>query len=233
MRVDSSGANLTSRVIDALRGQLLSGALLPTQRLKVASLAASHGVSLNVVREALNRLAGQGLVAVEPQFGFSVPALSAADLQDLVAQRVMLESVALRRCIERSCPEWQSEVLAAHHRLRRTPMKADDGTDLNPQWLERHDDFHRAMLQGCGSARLFQVIRQMAEAAELYHRALLPIVERDVEMEAEHEELLAAILADRADDAVRILTLHLEKTRDVMLPLLHDAAPPQSPAAAA
>ena len=221
MRVDKSGANLTSRVFDALRSQVLSGDLPPRQRLKVASLATTHGVSLNVIREALNRLAGQGLVDVEPQFGFSVRGLSASDLEDLVAQRVLMESIALRRCIERSCADWQADVLAAHHRLRRTPMKRDDGLPgLNPQWLERHDDFHRVMLQSCGSPRLFLMIRQMAESAELYHRALLPVVERDAEMEAEHEELLAAILAERADDAVRVLVTHLEKTRDVMLPLL-------------
>lgn len=221
MRIDKSGANLTSRVFDALRGQLLSGKLPPRQRLKVASLAAAHGVSLNVIREALNRLAGQGLVEVEPQFGFSVRGLSASDLEDLVAQRILLESIALRRCIERSCPEWQSEVLAAHHRLSKTPMKAvTNSRELSPQWLERHDDFHRVMLQACGSPRLYQVIRQMAEAAELYHRALLPVVERDAEMEVEHAQLLDAILAENSEDAIRILTLHLEKTRDVMLPQL-------------
>jgi DNA-binding GntR family transcriptional regulator len=39
-------------------------------------------------------------------------------------------------------------------------------------------------------------------------------------MEAEHTELLNAILAADADKAVRVLTSHLEKTRNVMLPVL-------------
>jgi len=221
MRGDKTGTTLNSRVFEALRSEVLSGKLLPRQRLRVASLASAHGVSLNVIREALNRLAGQGLVDVEPKFGFSVRGLSTHDLRDLVAQRIVFESIALRECIARSCPEWQSEVLAAHHRLSKTPMKPDsDSTSLNQQWLARHDEFHRVMLEACGSPRLYQMIRQMSEAAELYHRALLPVLARDGEMEAEHEQLLAAILAEDADDAVRILTVHLEKTRDVMLPLL-------------
>jgi GntR family carbon starvation induced transcriptional regulator len=221
MQIDKNGTTLNTRVFESLRSQVLSGKLLPLQRLRVASLATAHGVSLNVIREALNRLAGQGLVDVEPKFGFSVRGLSTGDLQDLVSQRIVFESIALRKCISSSCPEWQSEVLAAHHRLRKTPMKLDsDSTSLNPQWLTRHDEFHRVMLEACGSPRLYQMIRQMAEAAELYHRALLPVLARDGEMEVEHEQLLAAILSEDADDAVRILTLHLEKTRDVMLPLV-------------
>jgi GntR family carbon starvation induced transcriptional regulator len=223
MRVDKGNGTLNTRVFEAIRSQVLGGRFVPRQRLKVAALASSHGVSLNVVREALNRLAGQGLVEVEPNLGFSVRGLSAADLEDLVAQRILLEGIALRECIARSCTEWQSEVLAAHHRLSKTPMKLDaHANQLNPQWLERHDDFHRTMLAACGSPRLYQTIRQMAEAAELYHRALLPVVERDREMEAEHQSLLAAILAEDTDAAIRILTAHLEKTRDVMLPLLRE-----------
>ena len=53
----------------------------------VHALAATQGVSLNVIREALNRLAGEGLIDVEPQLGFSVRGLSVEDLQDLVEQR--------------------------------------------------------------------------------------------------------------------------------------------------
>jgi DNA-binding GntR family transcriptional regulator len=236
MRVGKNGATLNSSVFEALRIEVLSGKFPPHQRLKVASLAAAHGVSFNVIREALNRLAGEGLVDVEPQFGFSVRGMSASDLEDLVTQRVALEGRALRECIAHSCLEWQSNVLAAHHRLRKTPVKLEDNShELNPMWLERHDEFHSVMLQACGSPRLYQIVRQLAEAAELYHRALLPVVARDEEMEREHEEILAAILDGDADRAVAVLTLHLERTRDVMLPLLRsiEAEPQRGVRAAA
>lgn len=221
MRIDKNGGTLNTRVFETLRGDILAGKHLPEERLRVAALANAHGVSPNVIREALNRLAGEGLVETEPQFGFSVRGLSAADLSDLVALRIELEAAALRRCIQRSCAEWQSEVLAAHHRLRKTPLKSpDDPAVLNPQWLERHDQFHRVILGACGSPRLYRTIRQLAEAAELYQRALLPVLERDREMEQEHELLLQAILNDDTEAAVAVLTEHLAKTRDVMLPLL-------------
>lgn len=221
MRSTEDGRTLNTRVYDTLRGHILTGMLLPGQRLKVANLAAEHQVSLNVVREALNRLAGERLVEVQPQFGFAVRELSAEDLNDLVDMRVMVESEALRRSIARGDVEWQSEVLAAHHRLSRAPLTSPGAPNaLNPDWLARHDDFNFAMLKACGSRRLFQLVRQLAEAAELYHRALLPQTGKDRPLEAEHAELLEAILDGDADRAVAVLTAHLEATRDVMLPLL-------------
>ena len=229
MRSEKGGSTLMTRVFVDLRAQLLSGEFVPRQRLRVATLAGAHGVSLNVVREALNRLAGEGLVDVEPNCGFSVRDLSVEDLVDLVAQRVVLESIALRQCIEHSSPDWQASVLAAHHRLRKTPLTLnDEAKSLNPLWVSRHDDFHRAILEACGSPRLFQMVRQLADAAEMYHRALLPASGRDEAMEREHEALLDAILAEDADAAVDILKAHLERTRDVMVPLLNEVTDSQA-----
>ena len=221
MRAEKSGVTLITRVFVDLRAQLLGGGFAPRQRLRVATLAEAQGVSVNVVREALNRLAGEGLIDVEPNCGFSVRDLSVADLVDLVEQRITLESIALRQCVQHSSPNWQASVLAAHHRLRKAPLKLDEESrSLNPQWLSLHDDFHRVMLESCGSPRLFQMIRQLADAAEMYHRAFLPATRRDYEMEREHEELLHAILAEDANAAIAILRAHLERTRDVMVPLL-------------
>lgn len=223
MRTEKSG-NLIGQVYEGIRGQLLTGELQPRQRLRLATLAAANGVSLNVVREALNRLAGEGLVEIEPNCGFSVRGLSSEDLLDLVEQRVLFESIALRRCMSHSSPDWQASVIAAHHRLHKTPVVDETGV-INPLWLTRHDEFHRAMLEACGSPRLFQMIRQMADAAEMYQRALLPLSDRDAEMDSEHKDLVDAILAEDVDKAIEILTIHLEKTRDVMLPLLALNAP--------
>jgi DNA-binding GntR family transcriptional regulator len=221
MRLAKEESIAKSTLVEVLREDIVRGRLQPGQRLKAASLAKNHEASLTVVREALNRLAGEQLVDFEPQMGFAVRRLSVEDLCDLVDQRVVFESIALRRCMASASVEWQSEVLAAHHRLARTPMiEPGKNSELNVQWIERHDEFHSVVLQACGSARLFRTIRQMAQEAQIYHRALLPVVSRDEEMEQEHAQLVNAILEGDSDQAIRILAQHQEKTRDVMLPLL-------------
>lgn len=221
MPIEKEGTTLSSRVFERLRAEIISGQLAPGQRLSPTALASTYEVSLNVVREALNRLAGERLIDVQPKFGFAVRSLSAADLVDLVHQRITLESIALKQAIDRSTLDWRSEVLAAHHRLHQTPL-AVEGTPrrLNPDWIARHDEFHSVILEACGSPRLYQIVRHLAEAAEIYHRALLPVVSRDRDMETEHAELRDAIMASDAERAVAILAAHLGKTRDEMLPHL-------------
>jgi GntR family transcriptional regulator, carbon starvation induced regulator len=221
MRNSRNGKTLNGALFDLLRQQILTGMLLPGQKLKVAELAAEHSVSLNVVREALNRLAGEQLVEIEPQCGFAVRGLSAEDLTDLVHQRIIFEAIALRQSIDRGNLEWQSRVVAAHHRLSHTPMnRPEDKVKINPEWMARHEEFNFVMMEACGSPRLQQIVRQLAEAAAMYHRSLLPAVGHASELENEHTELLNAILESDADEAVRVLIGHLEQTRDMMLPVL-------------
>jgi len=221
----SKNGTLNSAMFEYLRTQILTGRLQPGQRLKVSSLAEQHEVSLNVVREALNRLVGEQLVEIQPQQGFAVKGLSAEDLVDLVDQRILFESIALRESIARGDVQWQSSVVAAHHRLSRTPVAlADDPEKLNPEWLARHEEFNFVMMEACGSPRLLQMVGKLVEAAAIYHRALLPLISEDSELETEHAAMLDAILAGDADKAVSVLTAHLLQTRDMMLPMLEAQA---------
>ena len=84
MRRTERATTLTELVYASVRGDILAGRLGPGERLRLATLTERHGVSLSVVREALTRLAAQKLVTAEPQLGFAVATMSAAELQDLI-----------------------------------------------------------------------------------------------------------------------------------------------------
>ena len=75
MPTRAASPSLTQRTYGCLRADILGGRFAPGQRLRPSELAASNGVSLNVVREALNRLAGERLVSASPQQGFAVVAI--------------------------------------------------------------------------------------------------------------------------------------------------------------
>ena len=73
---------LGDQVYNALRAQLRSGSVVAGQALQEVQLAAQLGVSRTPVREALARLASEGLLAADRR-SFTVPALSRADVDDI------------------------------------------------------------------------------------------------------------------------------------------------------
>lgn len=87
---------LVEQVYEALRSQLRSGAVLAGQPLQEVRLAEQLGVSRTPVREALARLASEGLLSTD-QRSFTVPALDLSDVEDIYELRCLIEPAALRR----------------------------------------------------------------------------------------------------------------------------------------
>ncbi|MFE7283588.1 GntR family transcriptional regulator [Streptomyces noursei] len=199
----------TEEVFEGIRSDLLNGDLAPGQRLKLIALAERFGVSMSVVREALTRLAEQGLVVSNPQRGFIVMPLSVDDLSDLTQTRVQLESLALRQAIALGGLEWESAVVAAHHTLERTAVDGADGR-LNEDWPAVHKTFHQVLLSGAQSPRLEGIVNSLRDNAELYRRWYWALTEDQVrDLVAEHRQLRDLALARDADAAVAALAEHI------------------------
>lgn len=87
---------LAEQVYHALRERLRSGAIGPGQPLQEVQLAEALGVSRTPVREAMARLASEGLLASDRR-SFTVPALSRQDVDDIYEVRFLVEPAALKR----------------------------------------------------------------------------------------------------------------------------------------
>jgi len=217
VRVTTTPATRTEQVYEMLRSDLLNGVLHPSQKLKMAGLTERFGVSQSVVREALTRLTEQGLLASTPQRGFRVRDLSIQDIAELTETRIQVESLALRLAIQRGDLEWETGILAAHHRLERTPVTRDDGT-VSEDWSVQHRDYHQALLAGCGNRRLESVADSLRDSAELYRRwywVLTDDHQRD--LAAEHRQLKDLTLARDADRAIDLLTEHIDRAPSLLI----------------
>jgi DNA-binding GntR family transcriptional regulator len=215
----TTGRTKAEGVYRQLRADILGGRLKPGQRLRYTELCEHYQTSMGVLRESMLRLAEQGLVKGEPQQGFQVASLSAADLRDLTDARRELESLTLRRAIADGDIDWESRLIAAHHRLSRTSLlDADDPERLSDNWVAAHADFHHTLLDGCANQRLREIAGSLRDAAELYRRWSVPLghnSNRDVA--AEHAAILAAVLARDPDQAVLHLSGHIENTTNILL----------------
>ena len=213
-------------LLEDLRADLLSCRILPGSRLKIQELCTRLSVSLGAIREALSRLTSEGLVVAEPQRGFRAAPISAEDLSDLTRVRVEIESLCLRRAIELGTVDWESRIVAAFHRLSRTPERApDDPARSNEDWAAAHGAFHLALVEGCASPWLLRLHGQLYDQSERYRRLSVPLSRRKRRIGDEHQAIMEAALARDAEKAVALLTAHMTETTNILLAAKLEADP--------
>jgi DNA-binding GntR family transcriptional regulator len=212
------GATRTEQVYGQLRRDILNGHLQPGARLPFADLSERYGGSMSAIREGLQRLVEQGLVVSEPQVGFRVVSLSVEDLVDLTTARCEIEGLALRHAAQHGDLAWESEIVATLYALEHTPL---DQTDpyLLEEWVAAHQRFHVALIAACPNHRLRAIASTLRDAAELYRhwsrQAEGTAGTRDID--DEHRRIAEAVLARDADEAVRLLEVHLRTTADTLI----------------
>ena len=216
--------------------RILRGEFRPGTPLRPQELAASMGVSLSVVREALQRLIGEGLADRHPNRGFSVPAFSDLRWQQIAEARRILEPSMLRMAIARGDLEWETRIRAAHHRLDRTPLwteKSGSSPTISDVRSTAHYKFHRTLLDGCANPVLLETFDRMWTVSELarrwsgqpstardpsQHPRQEAVLARDADAASEHRKLEEAVLARDADTAAAILDHHLALTAAAFSP---------------
>lgn len=215
------GFSLAEDIHGQLREEILGGALEPGERLLVQPLSQRFKVSLSVVREALTRLAEQGLARSTPQVGFTVTPLSVEDLLDLTRVRVDIESLMIRRAIAEGDLTWESSVVAAYHTLAGT-NPADPRTGRpNPAWRPVHAGFHAAVVAGCGSPLLQRIRAELYDKAELY-RAWSVRANTGRDVATEHRRICEAVLDRDADRSTELMAEHIGFTTRLVLQLLEE-----------
>lgn len=210
---------LGMRIHERVRLDILDGQWRPGDRLQPAALADRYQTSTTVIREALTRLVGERFVVVEPNRGFFVPKLSLDELRDLTEVRCRAETHALELAVQRGDLSWESDLIAAHHKLSRTPRRSEkDPRHVADAWAEAHREFHTKLIEACRVPVLLELSRQISDATELHRRWAAPssaASHRNVE--EEHEEILNAALARDVETASALLRRHYECTLQVVL----------------
>jgi DNA-binding GntR family transcriptional regulator len=201
-----------------IRGDILSCRINPGTKILINEVCAKLDFSVGAIREALSRLSAEGLVVAEPQKGFRAAPISPEDLQDLTQMRARIESACLAEAVERGDVAWESRVLAAHHKLVRTPMLSTaDSRRLSDAWSLAHSDFHAALADGCGSPWLMRIRGMLYEQSERYRHLSVPLDESRRDVAAEHKALCDAVLDRDRQRAMRLMCEHIEATTNIIL----------------
>jgi GntR family carbon starvation induced transcriptional regulator len=120
-------APLSEQALLRLRTDILKGTLVPKFQLKLDVLRLHYGFSSSPLREALNRLAAEGLVVIEDRRGFFVAPISITDVQEITRLRCLLEPEALKDAISNGDDAWEASIIASHYRLERLESRLTSG----------------------------------------------------------------------------------------------------------
>ena len=203
---------LAATVSQRLRSLILDGQLPPGTTLRLSPLAASLGVSVQPVREALRRLEAQGLVVLTPRRGARVAELSVEDAEETYALRVALESL----CAGRAARRFADSDLVELGRLFDRMEMAERAGDLTA-FIDADHAFHGYLYGVSGSSRLIRMIAELQERSRRYLPSLYEAWQTVEDPLDAHRPLLAAI---RDRDPVRVEALtreHMAQAGDRLL----------------
>lgn len=159
--------SLAEQIYQRLRYQLRSGAFDPGERLVESSLAQQMDVSRSPVREALNRLSGDGLLENRPT-GFHVAMPTPQDMAEIFEMRHLLEPPAARQVAHMKDPVLTGELSALFERAR-AGVAADDFA----AFTDANYGFRAAWVARVPSRRLRESILRFDDQAGFVRRTTL------------------------------------------------------------
>lgn len=202
---------------DRLRADVLTGRWAPGRKLLMHELRDCYEVGATPLREALNRLASEEWVVHNEQRGFCVADVSPERLQDLVATRIAVESLALEKAFANRNAAWEEGLLLAFHRLSRTPRSTQPNSfEENADWEQLHRAFHFALLDGCGSPLLLSFCEQMYDQAYRYRMLAAKTAYKHRNELDEHRAIFEAVIGADLNEAKAMIAAHYQRTASII-----------------
>ena len=187
----------------ALRKAIIEQALRPGMKLPEDAIGDRLGVSRTLVREALGRLAVEGLVEQKPNRGASVAYPTLEEARDVFDVRRGLERMVAQNLAGR-LSRAQAAELEAHVRLEEASLGKD-----GPESIRLAGEFHIKLAEMTGNALLLRYVQEVSSRCSL----ILAIYGRPHSSEcavSEHRQLIAALVAGDAARAAELMDHHLQ-----------------------
>jgi DNA-binding GntR family transcriptional regulator len=204
-------ATAAAKIYADLRAELVSLQRLPGAAISEAEIALAYGVSRTPVREAILKLADDGLVEIFPQSGIYVSRIPVAALPEAILVRKALEETTARLAAERGTASQILSLQSIVERQREADMARD-----SEAFHQADERFHAMVAEVAGHPGIWTLIQQVKLQVDRYRRLTLPQTGRIAGAITEHEAILAAIEAHDPARARLAMEAHLERLlRDI------------------
>jgi len=201
------GDSVSQRAYRALRAEAVSYRFAPGERLSEHELSRRLGFSRTPLREALHRLASEGLVVAGEGRGFRARSLQVREVEELYELRLGLETQIARLAARRITPE-QAAALEAFLDRSAAACEAADVETL----LHLDEGFHERLAEATGNGELLRALRALN--ARIYFFRWVDMQGRRGTTQGEHRAILRAVAAGDAEAAASALAGHIGRRGD-------------------
>jgi DNA-binding GntR family transcriptional regulator len=206
--VDSE--SIVDRIHRELRIMAITFRLLPGERLNEAILAKELGVSRTPLREALNRLSGEGFLTFSANQGFFRKPLDVKEIFDLYEFRQQTEMSAVRLAVERASNEQLLELERFAHEsaqedLERTPEQA----------IALDEQFHERLVTLTGNMEMRNSLRNVND--RIHYVRWMDMTGRRPETQTQHKAIVHSMRERNTEEAMRLMGEHIGHRLDQII----------------
>jgi DNA-binding GntR family transcriptional regulator len=202
-------------VFQILRESILTQVFRPGERLDIKDLTTKLGVSLTPVRDAINRLASEGLIEVRPRSGTFVTDLSAEEVADTFEIRAALECLAAEKMITRATPK-DIEVFRVLIAELEQPVKDERDRSFHER---KNVELHNLIVELSGNRKLIEIYRGLNANIKIarIHHSREGWTQRIEQEMVEHRTILRAIEERDLPGLIQALRHHIQHASDSLV----------------
>jgi DNA-binding GntR family transcriptional regulator len=207
---------LADEAYQRIHDDIIRGAFAPNDKLQPDALRERYNIGLSPVREALSRVALEGLAVTEGQRGFFVAPATRQELLDIADLRINFSVMSLERSIRHGDDAWENAVVTTYYQLNKLENQSKrEPRTFHDEWERRNRDFHQALESGCGSPWLLHFCDILYDQLERYRRRFVVYTDIDPTIAEEHRQIMELALA-RDLTACKVLKQHFEHAARVI-----------------
>ena len=217
---------LSQRVYEHLRDEILADRLLPGTELSEVALSKELAISRGPIREAMGRLAAEGLITMRPRRRAEVRSLTPQELIDAYQVREALEVMAVRLAISRVA---EADLTRLDQLIERMAGHVSDGAVR--EFFAANVEFHETLCELSGNPKLQEVHHRLGGEIGRFQSHTLALLGSMDDALSEHRAIVAAIRLRDADRAAALTADHIRVPAQRLLAALREEAPAPAEAA--
>jgi DNA-binding GntR family transcriptional regulator len=198
-------------VVAWIRERVRTGRLVPGQRLIEADIMRELNATRSRVREALQRLATEGVVTIEEFKGASVKHLTRTEVVQLYRARMALEGLAAGDCAANGSRELKQHLVQLQKELNELEHSGN-----HERFARLNDDWHRLIVEGSGNSYIKAFVERLRVPVYRLLFSTFYNAGRIDNANADHQRITNAIVAGKPKEAERLMREHIAEALEAL-----------------